>query len=108
MKHGRRLAAILGAAACLIVGGALGGGLLNAGAATSTGGSTATNGQSQGSYEDPAHEKGESAAREAAEDNGTAAFGHHGDCHHGGQRDSDGSSQPDAPSSGTTPSTPAT
>ena len=108
MKHGRRLATILGAAACLIVGGALGGGLLNAGAATSKGSATATSGQSQGSNEDPAHEKGESSAREAAEDNGTAAFGHHGDCHHGEQHAWGGSSQPDAPSSGTTPSTPAT
>jgi hypothetical protein len=108
MKHGPRLAAILGAAACLIVGGALGGGLLNAGAATSKGSSTATNGQTQGSNEDPAHEKGESAAREAAEDNGTATFGHRGDCHHGGRGGSDGSSQQDAPSTGSTPSTPAT
>ena len=108
MKHGPRLAAILGAAACLIVGGALGGGLLNAGAATSTGTSTAANGPSQESNEDPAHEKGESAAREAAEDNGTATFGHHGDCHHGEQHGSGGSSQPDLPSSGMTPSTPAT
>jgi hypothetical protein len=108
MKHGRRLATIVGAAACLIVGGALGGGLLNAGAAPGKSSSTATSGQSQGSNEDPAHEKGESAAREAAEDNGTATFGHHGDCHHGEQRGSGASSQPDAPSSGTTPSTPAT
>jgi hypothetical protein len=83
MKHGRRLAIILAAAACLLVCGALGGGLLNAGAAPSKSSSTATNGQPQGSNEDPAHEKGESAAREAAEDNGTATFGHHGDCHHG-------------------------
>jgi hypothetical protein len=108
MKHGRRLAIILAAAACLLVGGALGGGLLNAGAAPSKSSSTATNGQPQGSNEDPAHEKGESAAREAAEDNGTATFGHHGDCHHGEQPGSGGSSQPDAPSSGATPSTPAT
>ena len=108
MKHGRRLAAVLGAAACLIVGGALGGGLLNAGAATSKGSSTATNGQTQGSNEDPAHENGESAAREAAEDNGTASFRHHGDCRHGGRQQSGESSQPDAPSTGTTPSTPAT
>ena len=108
MKHGRRLAVVLGAAACLIVGGALGGGLLDAGAATSKGSSTVTNGPSQGSNEDPAHEKGESAAREAAEENGTATFGRHGDCHHGEQHGSGGSSEPGAPSSGTTPSTPAT
>src|SRR5512132_2492185 len=108
MKHGRRLATIVGAAACRIVGGAVGGGLLNAGAAPGKSSSTATSGQSQGSNEDPAHEKGESAAREAAEDNGTATFGHRGDCHHGGRGGSDGSSQQDAPSTGSTPSTPAT
>jgi hypothetical protein len=108
MKHGRRLAAILGAAACLVVGGALGGGLLDAGAATSESSSTATIGPAQGSNEDPAHEQGESAAREAAEDNGTAPFGQHGDCHHGEQQGSGGASQPDAPSTGTAPNTPAT
>ena len=107
MKHGRRLAVILGAAACLIVGGTLGGGLLNASAATSKGGSTVTNGPSQGSNEDPAHEKGESAACEAAEENGTATFGPHGDCHHGEQHGSGGASYR-ARQSGTTPSTPAT
>jgi len=86
----------------------LAGGLLNAGAATSKSTPTTTNGPAQASNEAPAHEAGESAAREAAEDNGTAPFGHHGDCHHGGQPGSGASSEPDAPSTGTTPSTPAT
>jgi hypothetical protein len=125
MKHGRRLVTILGAAACLVVGGAVGSGLINAGAATSKSSSTATNGPSQGSNEDPAHEKGESAAREAAEDNGTATFGHHGDCHGRGgsnedpahesgesagreSQESPGASQPGAPSSGATTTTPST
>jgi hypothetical protein len=66
------------AAACLTVGGAVGGGLLTARAATKSAASPAT----RGSNEDPAHEAGESAAREAAENNGTARYGPPG-CHDG-------------------------
>jgi hypothetical protein len=123
MKHVRRTFLVLVAAACLVVGGAVGSGLINAGAATSssTGNSTAGSGRSPGSNEDPAHERGESAAREAAEENGTATFGpghdgHRGDCHGGpghdqSQSDSGdpgGASQPSAPSSGAATTSPAT
>src|SRR3954471_18103411 len=54
------------AAACLLAGGALGGNLLAAGAATN---SSAPQGV-HGSNETATHEKGESAAREEAEDSG--------------------------------------
>lgn len=88
MRHGRRTAAVIGAALCLIVGGALGGGLLDAGATTS--GKSPAAGTRHGSNEDPAHEAGESAAREAAEDNGTATFGDRDGDHHGERGDADG------------------
>ena len=117
MKHGRRTVIVLAAAACLLVGGAVGGGLINAGAATS-GSSTTSTGPSRGSNEDPAHEQGESAAREAAEDNGTATDRRH-DCHgHGGSQadggpghesqQSPGAAQPSAPDSGAATTSPST
>jgi hypothetical protein len=75
------------AAACLIAGGALSGTLLTAGAATKAKSSTA--GSSFKSNEDPAHEKGESAAREKAEDSGQIPPGGRGDGDgdHGGRPD---------------------
>ena len=127
MKHGRRTVTVLAAAACLVVGGAVGNGLLNAGAATSgsSGKSSAdpTSGQSHGYNEDPAHEATESAAREAAENNGTATHGP--PCRHGGgsnedpaheasesadreAQESPGASQPGAPSSGAATTSPGT
>jgi hypothetical protein len=64
------------------VGGALAPDLFGAGAATGTTSTTTTTSASPGrSNEEANHESGESAAREAAEDNGTATFGHHGDGH---------------------------
>jgi hypothetical protein len=64
------------------IGGAFGPSLFGAGAATSTSTtSTTTTGTSAGtlkSNENPSHEAGESAAREAAENNGTAGFPHGG------------------------------
>jgi hypothetical protein len=86
MKHGRRTVAVLAAAACLLVGGAIGSGLINAGAATSNSQSKGSPG-SAGSNEDATHEQSESAAREAAEDNGTATFGPCGAGHGGGSNE---------------------
>jgi hypothetical protein len=126
MTHGRRTVTVLAAAACLVVGGAVGSGLLNAGAATTGKGSSPTgSARPHGSNEDPAHETTEDAAREAAEDNGTATYGRHRD--HGGfhsnedpahessesagreAQESPGASQPSEPDSGAaTSSTPAT
>ena len=65
------------------VGGALAPGLFGAGAATGTTTTATTTSTSPGrsSNEDANHDSGESAAREAAEDNGTATFGHDGDGH---------------------------
>jgi hypothetical protein len=75
VKHGRRTVTVLGAAACLSVGGAIGNGLISAGAAT-TGKRSSTPGSARhGSNEATGHEKSESAAREAAENNGTAIYG---------------------------------
>jgi hypothetical protein len=68
----KRLVYVL-AAACLVVGGALSGQLLSAGAATS-----GTSSSTPKSNETSAHEKGESAAREKAEDSGQAFGGHEG------------------------------
>jgi hypothetical protein len=59
-------------------GGAFGGGLLNAGAATTTTPQPSATGSGFKSNEDPAHEANESAAREKAENDGTASFGHRG------------------------------
>src|SRR3954451_3548537 len=65
------------------VGGALAPDLFGAGAATGTTSTTTTTSASPGrsSNEDANHESGESAAREVAEDNGTATFGHDGHGH---------------------------
>jgi hypothetical protein len=69
---GTRKVATVGALGVLaFAGGALGGGLLNAGAAT-------------GTTEDPAHEAQESAAREKAEQDGTARHCPHGDADQSG------------------------
>jgi hypothetical protein len=65
------LAAALGA--CVVAGSALGGGLLSAGAATNS--TPSGNGKTFHSNESASHESGESAAREKAEDNGTAGPG---------------------------------
>src|SRR3954451_13973616 len=73
MRHAKRAGITIAAAACLIVGAAVGGSLLTAGAATS--GSSATG---RGFNETKAHEAGESAARESAETNGTADHGREG------------------------------
>jgi hypothetical protein len=74
-KRRSRVLLCVGAAACLIAGGALSGSLGIAGAASS---SSTTPSATFKSNEDPAHEATESAAREAAEDNGTAGpFGDH-------------------------------
>jgi len=69
----------------MLVGGAAGVALLGPGSATAQTSSTtattapaASNGAQNGTFkpnEDPAHEATESAAREAAEDNGTATYG---------------------------------
>jgi hypothetical protein len=79
MKRMRSL--VLGPAlvAAVGIGGALAPNLFSAGAATtpSTTTGTTTTGTVK-SNEDATHEAGESAAREAAENNGTATFGHGG------------------------------
>jgi hypothetical protein len=80
----RKALAATGIVATSIAGGALGASLLGtADAATpspspSTGSGTAPPAGTAHSNEDPAHEAGESAEREAAENNGTAGYGHHG------------------------------
>ena len=125
MKHGRRTVSVLAAAACLVVGGAIGSGLLNAAAATSGSKAKGSATTAHTSNEDPAHEAGESAAREAAEDNGTATFGGPGGHGHRGGSNEDpaheqsesaereaeesaGATQPSAPSTGSsTTTTPA-
>jgi hypothetical protein len=65
------LAAALGA--CVVAGSALGGGLLSAGAATNS--TPSGNGKTFHSNESASHESGESAAREKAENDGTAGPG---------------------------------
>jgi hypothetical protein len=63
----------------VVAGSAVGGGLMSAGAATTP--PAGTSGSNLGAFhpnEDKAHEASESAAREAAEDNGTADFGRGG------------------------------
>lgn len=71
------------------------------------------------SNEDPAHEAGESAAREAAENNGTATYGGHGGrggsnedpAHEAGEsaaREAQEDAGGTAPSTTTAPSTPST
>jgi hypothetical protein len=80
----RKALAATGIVATSIAGGALGASLLGtADAATpspspATGNGTAPGAGTRHSNEDPAHEAGESAEREAAENNGTADYGHHG------------------------------
>lgn len=69
MRNARRTAAVVAAGGCLTVGGALGTGLLSAGAATS--GSSTTNGAP------PAAPSGS----DAVDHQGPPGFGHH--CHHG-------------------------
>jgi hypothetical protein len=74
MHFVKRFGLALVAACLLMAGTAAGGSLLTAGAATpSSSGSGAT---ARGSNEAKAHEAGESAAREAAENNGTAGCAH--------------------------------
>jgi hypothetical protein len=88
------------------IGGAVGGGSASAvGSSSSGSSSTAPAEQQRGFNEDPAHEQGESAVREAAEDNGTAR---RGPCpHHDGAGFGDGDGDgPGADSgSGTAPGT---
>ena len=84
---GTRKVATVGALGVLaFAGGALGGGLLNAGAATGTTQSTtpSASGSKFHSNEDPAHEAEESAAREKAEQDGTARHCPHGDANQSG------------------------
>jgi hypothetical protein len=80
MRNARRTAAVAAAAGCLTVGGALGTGLLSAGAATS-GSSTNSAPSTDGSGDAPHH-----------------GFGHH--CHHhdgdAGTSGTDSTVQPDA------------
>jgi hypothetical protein len=75
MHRTRRAALTIAAAACLIVGAAFGGSVLTAGAANSGSPSGGPGTKAHGSNEATAHEAGESAQREAAEDNGTAGYG---------------------------------
>jgi hypothetical protein len=74
VQHAKRMGLALAAACCLIAGVAAGGSLLTAGAATSP--APNATGAKRGSNEAKAHEAGESAARETAEDNGTAGYRH--------------------------------
>ena len=116
MEHGKRIGIALAAACCLVAGAAFGGSLLNAGAATPA--TSASGSPARGSNETKSHEAGESAAREAAENNGTADYGPRGD-HDGGFPNEDpsheaaesaareaqehsGASTPDQPEAGST------
>ena len=73
----RKAVAATGLVAVAVAGGALGASLIGTADAAAPSPSPTAGG---GSNEDPAHETGESAARETAENNGTATFGGH---HHG-------------------------
>jgi hypothetical protein len=78
----RKALAATGIVAVSIAGGAVGATLFGTANADTPSPSPTTESGTAGtphSNEDPAHEAGESAAREAAENNGTADFGHHGD-----------------------------
>jgi hypothetical protein len=78
MRRMRSLVLAPALLAAAVVGGAVAPNLFSAGAATpatSTGATGATGAFK--SNEEATHEAGESAAREQAENNGTATFGHH-------------------------------
>jgi hypothetical protein len=70
----RKAVAATGLVAVAVAGGALGATLIGTADAAAPSPSPTAGG---GSNEDPAHETGESAARETAENNGTATFGGH-------------------------------
>ncbi|MDT7546183.1 MAG: hypothetical protein QOE99_2293 [Actinomycetota bacterium] len=77
----RKALAAAGIVALSIAGGAVGATLFGTANAATPSPSPTTESGTAGtphSNEDPAHEAGESAEREAAENNGTADFGHHG------------------------------
>jgi hypothetical protein len=89
----RKALAATGIVAISIAGGALGASLLGTATAATpspspaTGNGTAPAAGTPHSNEDPAHETGESAEREAAENNGTAGYGHHGGMRGGGSNE---------------------
>jgi hypothetical protein len=109
----RKAIAAGGLVALAITGGAVGATLMGTANAATPSPSPAVG----HSNEDPAHEAGESAAREAAENNGTATYGGHGGsnedpAHEAGesaareaQEDAGGTT---APGTTTAPSTPST
>jgi hypothetical protein len=72
----RKLAAAGAIVGASVLGGAVGASVFGtANAATTTPASTTATTTNPQSNEDPTHEAGESAAREAAENNGTASYG---------------------------------
>jgi hypothetical protein len=86
------------AAAFAVAFGAMGSGILNAGAATTTTPKASDSSSTFKSNEDPSHEASESAARERAEHDGTADFGRGGhdgrDCPNEDKGDGDGAQGP--------------
>jgi hypothetical protein len=70
MEHGKRIGLAVAAACCLVARAAFGGSLMNAGATTSSSGSSGST--PRHSNEAKAHEAGESATREAQEHAGAS------------------------------------
>jgi hypothetical protein len=107
MDRKRRWTAGLAVVGALVLYGALGSVVFGAQGSGSSTTPAAPAGATLRFNEDPAHEQGESAAREAAEDSGQVAPGgrHHGPCKkgEGSAPDAGGAEQTPAAPSGTNP-----